>query len=113
MKDIKTIIHEKVSSLVELKKEIFVHEIFSELSEATAKRIIRVNSKGQRRKMKICPKGFRLSGDKCVPMSSSEKVAKRAAIRKAIRTKRADTSGKKRAIRKRILAIRRRKKQGL
>jgi hypothetical protein len=110
MKDVKTLIQEKVVSLLNLKREIYVDTI---LTESVAKRIIRVNSKGQRRKVKICPKGFRLAGDKCIPMTSSQKVAKRSAIRKAVRTKKADTSGKKRAIKKRIIAIRRRKKQGL
>lgn len=78
-----------------------------------AKRVIRVTSKGERTRRLKCRRGFKREGDRCVPLSGSEKATKRVAIRKAVRTKRADVAGKRRATRKRLKAMRKRKAYGL
>lgn len=94
--------------------EILQEIVLNDLMEAIPRRIIRVNSKGLRTKKKRCPKGFKLvDGNRCVPMTSKQKAEKKRSIRKAVRTKRADSSGKKKAIRKMKLARRKRKAQGL
>jgi hypothetical protein len=81
-----------------------------------ARRVVRVNSKGQKTRRIKCRKGFKLSsnGKTCVPITGSEKASKRKATRKAIRSKRAAGSGaKKRATRKRLKAMRKRKSYNL
>lgn len=78
-----------------------------------ARRVIRVSSRGERTRRLKCRKGFRRDGNRCVPMSGSEKASKRRSIKKAVRTKRANPSGKKRATRKRLRALRKRRSYGL
>lgn len=107
--EMEKILFQKVSERLPILEESINHEIL----EAVARRIIRVNFRGQRTKRKKCPKGFYLDGNTCVPMSSNQKAEKKRSIRKAIKTKRADASGRKIAIRKRKLALKKRKSQGL
>lgn len=81
-----------------------------------AKRIVKVNSKGQKTKRVKCKRGYKLAQNKktCVPITGSEKATKRKAIKKAIRTKKAAGSGaKKRASRKRLKAMKKRKSYNL
>lgn len=81
-----------------------------------ARRVVRVNSKGQKTRRVKCRKGFKLSsnGKTCVPISGSEKASKRKAIKKAVRTKRAaGTGAQKRTTRKRLKAMRKRKSYNL
>lgn len=82
---------------------------------ATGKIKTRVTSKGQRIKRKFCSPGYRYdaSSKSCKKMSSSERMSKRKAIRKAVRTKKANPGAKKRASRKRLKALKRRKSMGL
>jgi hypothetical protein len=108
---IKEMLKNKVSEKLKLYEEIYTHEKL--LDEATVKRIIRVTSKGRRIKKKVCPKGYRLEGDSCVPATSQDKALKKRAIIKANRTKKADASGKRRSIKKRIKALTLRKRMGL
>lgn len=81
-----------------------------------AKIIIKVNSKGVKTKRLKCPKGYRIgdNGTSCVPITGAEKSTKRKAIRQAVRTKRAEGAGaRKKATRKRLKAMKRRKQYGL
>lgn len=81
-----------------------------------AKRVIRVDSRGKKTRRIKCRKGYKLSsnGKTCVPMSGSEKSSKRKSIKKAIRTKKASGSGKRKlATRKRLKAMRKRKNYNL
>jgi hypothetical protein len=81
-----------------------------------ARRVVRVNSKGKKTKRIKCRKGYKLSanGKTCAPQSGSEKATKRKSVKKAVRTKRASGSGKKKmATRKRLKAMRKRKSMNL
>lgn len=81
-----------------------------------AKRIVRVTSKGEKVKKLKCPAGFKLSdsGTSCVPIKGSEKLAKKQAIKKAIRTKKAKGDAfKVRTTKKRLKALKKRKAFGL
>ena len=81
-----------------------------------ARRITKVNSKGEKTKRLKCRKGFKLSSDgtSCVPVTGSEKQAKRKSIRKAVRTKKMQGAGaKRRATKKRLKAMKKRKSYGL
>lgn len=77
------------------------------------RRVVRVTSKGKKTRRIKCRSGFRKEGDRCVPMTGSEKQTKRLAIRRAVRTKNANPAIKKRAARKRLRAMRKRKAYGL
>jgi hypothetical protein len=78
-----------------------------------ARRVVRVSSKGDKTRRLKCRAGFKLEGDRCVPMSGSEKRTRRVALRKAVRTKRGNPTGQKRASRKRLKALRKRRSYGL
>jgi hypothetical protein len=114
---ISNILRYKVLCNIELLETIICDKLNTDqeqLDEAAPRLIIRVNSRGQRTKKKVCPKGFSLvGGTKCVPQNASQKLHKKLAIRKALKTKRADSSGRKRAIRKQRKAMTKRKQQGL
>lgn len=78
--------------------------------------ITKVNAAGQKTKRVRCKPGFKLNstGTSCVPITGGEKASKRLAIRKALRTKRAEGQAlKNRTKRKRIKAMRKRKALGL
>lgn len=78
------------------------------------KRSVKINSKGQRRIKMQCKKGFKYDGKKCVKISGKELVAKRRAIRKAVRTKKGKGSGYlNRVIRLRKRANNKRKSMGM
>ena len=77
------------------------------------RRVVRVSAAGEKVRRVKCRAGFRREGDKCVPMTGGEKQTKRLAIRKAVRTKNANPATKKRAVRKRLKAMRKRKAYGL
>lgn len=82
---------------------------------ATGRIKTRVTSKGQKIRRKFCAAGFRFNRETntCEKMSASDRAHKKLAIRKALRTKKADLGGKKRATRKRLKALKRRKAMGL
>ena len=78
--------------------------------------ITKVNAAGEKTKRVRCKPGFKLNstGTSCVPITGGEKASKRLAIRKALRTKRAEGQAlKNRTKRKRIKAMRKRKALGL
>lgn len=78
--------------------------------------ITKVNSRGEKTKRVRCKPGYKLndSGTSCVPITGGEKASKRLAIRKALRTKKAEGPAlKTRTNRKRIKAMRKRKALGL
>lgn len=77
------------------------------------RRVTRVTSKGEKTRRVKCRAGFKREGDRCVPMSGGEKRTKRVALRKAVRTKRGNPAAQKRASRKRLKAMRKRKSYGL
>lgn len=92
-----------------------VTTLLSEKTELIAelRRVIRVTSKGKRIRRIKCRPGFKSTGRSCKPMTGSEKRKKKLAIRKAVRTKRANPSIKRKANRKRLKAMRKRKAFGL
>lgn len=102
-------LNEKLSEGIALIEEILQHNLI----EGVARRITRVNFRGQRTKKLKCPPGYILRNGSCKPMTSQERADKKRSIRKAIKTKRADATGRKVAIAKRKLAIKKRKRQGL
>lgn len=76
--------------------------------------ITKVNHKGKKRKRLKCRPGFKLSGGKCVPVSSTEKKSKKRAIRQAVKTKkRKGDSLKRKTTKKRLRALKKRKGFGL
>ncbi len=88
------------------------------LNEAGAGRriIIRVNFKGKRQRRVKCTPGYKLGPNKksCVKIGGAERIRRKRAARKATRTKRKHGKGAlKRAIRKRLRALKRRKAYGL
>lgn len=81
-----------------------------------AKIITKVNSRGDKRRRVKCKPGYKLNSTKtaCVPITGSEKVIKRQAVKKMIRNKRSQGPGLiRRANRKRAKAMRKRKALGL
>lgn len=81
-----------------------------------ARIITKVNSRGDKRRRVKCRPGYKLNDTKtsCVPITGSEKVVKRHAIRKMLRSKRSQGPGlQRRANRKRLKAMRKRKALGL
>lgn len=78
-----------------------------------ARRVIRVSSRGEKTRRLKCRSGFRREGNTCVPMTGSEKQTRRRALKKAVRTKRASPSTQRKASRKRLRAMRKRKSYGL
>lgn len=85
-----------------------------ELDEAII--ITKVNSRGDKHRRVKCKPGYRLNSTKtaCVPITGSEKVIKRQAVKKMIRSKRSQGPGlTRRANRKRAKAMRKRKALGL
>lgn len=78
-----------------------------------ARRVTRVTSKGEKIKKVKCRSGFKRKGNTCVPITGSEKASKKRAIKKAVRTKKASPSTQKRASRKRLKAMKKRKSLGL
>lgn len=105
-KEVNSKLEEHVINLLEETEDMI-------LSEAIARKTIRVNSRGQRTKKLLCKKGFRKKGKVCVPATSSDKAKKKISIRKANKTKKADQAGQKKAIKRRKLALRKRRSQGL
>lgn len=89
-------------------------EFLENLFEASPKVVIRVNSKGQRVRKKTCGKGFKLvNGTRCVAQKSSEKAARRRGSRKAVRAKKRNSAGQRKANLKRKRALMKRKSMGL
>lgn len=78
------------------------------------KTVIKVNSKGKRRRKVVCGKGKKWDGTKCVLMSAGQKLKIKKGKIKARRTQKTKGASKKR--RTRILktkAMKRRRQQGL
>lgn len=73
----------------------------------------RVSSKGKITKKVKCKKGFKSKGGKCVPISGSEKRTRKKAARKATRTRKQNPSTQRKASKKRLKALKRRKGYGL
>lgn len=81
-----------------------------------AKIIVKVNSKGQKRRRVKCKRGFKLNpkGSACVPIAGKEKATKKLAIRKSVRTKKSKGAGYKTKVnRKSSRAKKKRKSMGL
>ena len=81
-----------------------------------ARLIIKVNSRGEKRRRIKCNKGMKLNpaGTACVPITGSEKNSKRIAARQMARTKRAAGDAlKRRTNKKRLKALKKRKQLGL
>ena len=78
-----------------------------------ARRVTRVDSKGRKTRKIKCKRGFKRSGNSCVPITGSEKASKKRATHKAIRTRRQQPGSQRRASRKRLKAMRKRKSYGL
>ena len=77
-----------------------------------ARLIIKVNSRGDKRRRIKCNKGMKLNAAKtaCVPITGSEKNSKRLATRQMLRTKKAGGDAlKRRTLRKRTKALKKRK----
>ncbi len=84
--------------------------------ELAEKIITKVNSKGKKTRRKKCKRGYKLSSDgsRCERVSGRDKAKKKKAIRKAVRTKKAQGgSSRKRTTRKRLRALKKRKNYGL
>jgi len=83
--------------------------------EIIAEKIVKkVNSKGEVRKKKVCPAGFKLSDGKCVKISGSEKISKTKSIRQSVKTKHASGEGYKAKIaRKANKAKKKREQMGI
>lgn len=81
-----------------------------------ARIITKVNARGQKRRRVKCRPGYKLNANKtsCVPIAGGEKAAKKRAIRKSIRTKKAKGKGFQiRVKRKRLRALKKRKALGI
>lgn len=81
-----------------------------------ARLIVKVNSRGEKRRRIKCNKGMKLNptGTACVPITGSEKNSKRIAARQMVRTKRAAGDAlKRRTNKKRLKALKKRKQLGL
>lgn len=100
-----------MSILKESTQDESLNEALEQIEEV--RRVIRVSSRGEKTRRIKCRAGFRREGDRCVPMTGSEKQSKRLSIRRAVRTKNANPSGKRRAARKQLKAMRKRKAYGL
>lgn len=95
---------------------LFVYLDNAELDDQMdeVKRTIKINAKGKRRIKMRCNQGYRWTGTKCVKISGKERLTKRKAIRKAIRTRKKKGKGALRRtnlLRKR--AMKKRKARGL
>lgn len=106
-------------SLVADFQSIVVEYLETEILESetvSEKIIVKVNSKGQKRRRVKCKKGFKLNpkGTACVPISGGAKQKKKLATKKATRTKKqAGAGAKNKANRLRARANKRRKSMGL
>ena len=86
------------------------------VSISEAKIIVKVNSKGKKRRRIKCKPGFKLNskGTSCVPIAGKDKAKKKLSTRKAVRTKKAQgASAAKKRVRKTAKAMRKRKAFGL
>lgn len=84
------------------------------LDEAGRKIVIKVNSKGQRKKKLVCGPGKKSKDGKCVVQKSKEKIARKKGLKKAVRSKKAGGAGAlRKANKKRQKALKKRKSQGL
>lgn len=72
--------------------------------------VVKVSSTGQRRKKVVCGPGKKFDGQKCVIITSKERLARRKGALKAKRSRRA---GQRQANVKRVRALKKRKSQGL
>ncbi len=84
--------------------------------ELIEKTITKVDSKGRKTRRKKCKRGYKLSSDgkRCQRITGSDKAKKKKAIRKAVRTKKAQGgSSRKRTTKKRLRALKKRKSYGL
>lgn len=76
--------------------------------------VIKVNSKGKRRRKVVCGKGKKFDGTKCVVQKAGEKLRKKKGLRSRKRTLKSQGAGKrKKASRLRLKAMKKRRGQGL
>lgn len=109
-----SILEKKANKLLENQLEVLEEAAINKaLDEATPTLKVKVNSKGQRTKKRKCPAGFKLQGTSCVALTSSEKQTKKLAIKKSLRTKKANATASRKARMRQSLAMKKRKKQGL
>lgn len=89
-------------------------EMYDEfLCEGAPKIVFRVSSNGKKTRRIVCGKGQRKKGRTCVPQSGKFKMMKRIAARKSKLTRRAHAGKQRMAVRKRQMALKRRKSMGL
>lgn len=86
-------------------------EDIDDLNEA--KRVVKIDSKGGRRIKKMCGKGFKLVGNKCVKQSGTDKTTMRKSQKKRGKTLKAKGSIVKLRTRRFKKAIKKRKARGL
>ena len=99
-----------------MKKNLKRKKMSDQLQIEEARIITKVTSKGEKTKRVKCRRGFKLSpdGKTCIPITGSEKQAKKKAIRKAIRSKKAKgKAAQVKATKKRLKAMKKRKSFGL
>ena len=77
------------------------------------KKHIRIKANGSKVKKIVCPNGFKSNGKRCVKMTSTEKLARKKAAKKMVRTKNAHAGKQKMAIRAMKKALKKRKAKGL
>lgn len=103
----------KLKEAKELFDTLAKDRLNSELDEVK-KVVVKVTAKGQKTRKVKCGQGYKNVGGSCVPQGSSEKLAKKKAIRQAVKTKRAAGEGEKRkATKKRLKALKKRRSMGL
>lgn len=88
----------KAGKLAEAKTEFesMMDERVQKNLEEKRKVVVKVTSKGVRRKKLMCGKGMVAKDGKCVPQTSGEKLTRKKAARLAIKTKKAAGAGAKR-----------------
>lgn len=86
-----------------------------QVNEAKPVILWRVNAKGKKVKKAICPKGTKIddSGKNCAPVGGAEKQARKMAAKKAARTRKANPAGIRKATKKRLKALKKRKQLGI
>jgi len=94
--------------------EYFYEDTDEDLDDLNeARRVVKINSKGDRRVKKMCGKGFKLVGNKCVKQSGQEKTTMRKSKKKMVKTLKSKGSIVKLRTRRTKKAMKKRKARGL
>ena len=86
-----------------------------QVNEAKPVILWRVNAQGKKVKKAICPKGMSIddTGKNCKPVGGAVKQARKIAAKKAARARAANPAGVRKATKKRLKALKRRKQLGI